>query len=165
MSDPAYPPLSPYLMVKRGPEALDWYVRAFGAEVVERYDMDDGRLGHATLSLNGGSLMLSDEFPELAEIVGTTSPETLGGTTSSVHLSVDDVDCWFDRAIQAGATAMVRSATPSATPGPSAARRASRRLRDPVAPADVPAPDTHRRDRLRHRGRGWAWPRLPGPQS
>jgi PhnB protein len=106
MSDPAYPPLSPYLMVKRGPEALDWYARAFGAEVVERYDMDDGRLGHATLSLNGGSLMLSDEFPEMAELIGTASPETLGGTTSSVNLSVDDVDRWFDRAIEAGATVL-----------------------------------------------------------
>ncbi|WP_313002710.1 VOC family protein [Brevundimonas sp.] len=106
MSDPAYPPLSPYLMVKRGAEALDWYVRAFGAEVVERHDMEDGRLGHATLGLNGGSLMLSDEFPELADIVGTASPETLGGTTCSVNLSVDDVDLWFDRAIQAGAAAL-----------------------------------------------------------
>lgn len=106
MSDPAFPPVSPYLMVKRGPEALDWYRRAFGAEMIERYDMEDGRLGHATLSLNGGSLMLSDEFPELADIVGTTSPETLGGTTSSVHLSVDVVDRWFDRAIKAGATAL-----------------------------------------------------------
>ena len=36
--------------------------------------------------------MLSDEFPEMAEITGTASPETLGGTTSSVNLSVDDVD-------------------------------------------------------------------------
>ena len=106
MSDPAFPRLSPYLMVKRGPEALDWYARAFGAEVVERYDMEDGRLGHATLSLNGGSLMLSDEFPEMADVIGTSSPETLGGTTCSLHLSVDDVDRWFDRASQAGATTL-----------------------------------------------------------
>lgn len=106
MSDPAYPPVAPYLMVDRGPEALDWYVRAFLAEVVERYDMDDGRLGHATLGVNGGSLMLSDEFPEVKDVVGTSSPATLGGTTTTVNLSVDDVDVWFDRAVAAGATSL-----------------------------------------------------------
>jgi len=106
MSDPAYPPLSPYLMVRRAPEALDWYQTAFLAKVVERYDMDDGRVGHATLSINGGSLMLSDEFPENQAIIGTLSPEALGGTTSSVNLSVDDVDAWYDRAVAAGATSL-----------------------------------------------------------
>ena len=106
MSDPAYPPLSPYLMVRRGPEALDWYQTAFAAKVVERYDMEDGRLGHATLSINGGSLMLSDEFPESLAIIGTLSPEALGGTTSSINLSVGDVDAWYDRAVAAGATSL-----------------------------------------------------------
>ena len=106
MSDPAYPPLSPYLMVRRGPEALDWYQTAFAAKIVERYDMEDGRLGHATLSINGGSLMLSDEFPENQAIIGTLSPEALGGTTSSINLSVGDVDAWYDRAVAAGATSL-----------------------------------------------------------
>lgn len=106
MSDPAYPAVSPYLMVKRGAEALDWYVRAFDAGIVERYEMDDGRLGHTTLAINGGSLMLSDEFSELQEIVGTVSPETLGGTTTTVNMSVDDVDAWFDRAIGQGASSL-----------------------------------------------------------
>ncbi len=106
MSDPAYPPLSPYLMVRRGPEALDWYQTAFAAKIVERYDMEDGRLGHATLSINGGSLMLSDELPENQAIIGTLSPEALGGTTSSINLSVGDVDAWYDRAVAAGATSL-----------------------------------------------------------
>ena len=106
MSEPAYPPLSPYLMVRRGPEALDWYQTAFAAKVVERYDMEDGRLGHAILSINGGSLMLSDEFPESQAIIGTLSPEALGGTTSSINLSVGDVDAWYERAVAAGATSL-----------------------------------------------------------
>ena len=96
MSDPAYPPLSPYLMVKRGPEALDWYARAFDAKVIERYDMEDGRLGHATLSLNGGSLMLSDEFPEMGGEVDV-APKSV-----TLHLQVDDADEWWNRAIVAG---------------------------------------------------------------
>jgi PhnB protein len=106
MSDAAYPPLSPYIMVRRGPEAIDWYVKVFSATVVQRYDMEDGRVGHASLTINGGSLMLSDEFPENQDVIGTVSPEALGGTTSSINLSVDDTDAWFDRAIAAGATSL-----------------------------------------------------------
>ena len=45
--------------------------------------------------------MLSDEFPE--EITGVRSPKSLGGTTCTVSLSVDDADAWFDRALAAGA--------------------------------------------------------------
>ena len=95
-----YAPVSVYLMVDRGNEALEFYKTAFGAEVTETYPWE-GKLGHATLRINGGEVMLSDEFPE--EITGTRSPKSLGGTTATVALTVDDADRWFDRAVQAGA--------------------------------------------------------------
>ena len=50
--------------------------------------------------------MLSDEYPEFAEVTGNKSPKTLGGTTTSVNLAVDDVDAWYDRAIKAGGTSL-----------------------------------------------------------
>lgn len=91
-------------MVRNGARALDWYVRAFGGRVVARYDMDDGRLGHAMIELgNGGSIYLADEFPEMIERVGTLAPDTLGGTTMTVALAVDDVDAWQARAEAEGA--------------------------------------------------------------
>jgi len=101
---PPDPPVMPYLMVRNGARALGWYVRAFGGREVNRYDMEDGRLGHAMIELgNGGAIYLSDEFPELIERVGTLAPDTLGGTTLTVALAVDDVDAWLARAEAEGA--------------------------------------------------------------
>ena len=100
MAETEYAPVGVYLMVHDGQAALDFYARAFGAEVVETYPWE-GKLGHATLNLNGGQVMLSDEFPE--EMTGTRSPKSLGGTTTTVSLSVDDADAWFERAVAAGA--------------------------------------------------------------
>jgi len=87
-------------MVNDGNAALDFYRRAFAADVTETYPYE-GKLGHATLTINGGDVMLSDEFPEA--ITGVRSPKSLGGTTCTVSLSVDDADAWFDRALAAGA--------------------------------------------------------------
>ena len=105
MSDAAhdvgkYAPLSIYLMVHDGNAALDFYRRAFAAEVTETYPWE-GKLGHATLKINGGEVMLSDEFDEA--VTGTRSPKSLGGTTTTVSLTVDDPDSWFARAVEAGA--------------------------------------------------------------
>ena len=69
-----YAPVSPYLMVDNGAEALNFYRRAFGAEVIETYPHEE-KLGHATLTINGGEVMLSDEFPE--DLTGVRSPKSL----------------------------------------------------------------------------------------
>ena len=98
--DQQYQPVGVYLMVDDGQGALDFYQKAFAAEVMETYPWE-GKLGHATLNLNGGQVMLSDEFPEA--MTGTRSPQSLGGTTTTVSLSVDDADAWFDRAVAEGA--------------------------------------------------------------
>ncbi|HVW85102.1 MAG TPA: VOC family protein [Bryobacteraceae bacterium] len=95
-----YAPVGVYLMVNDGNAALDFYKRAFAAEVTETYPWE-GKLGHATLRINGGEVMLSDEFPEA--MTGVRSPRSLGGTTCTVTLSVDDADTWFERARTAGA--------------------------------------------------------------
>jgi PhnB protein len=99
------PALSPYLMIRGAAKAIDWYGRAFGAVETEHYDYE-GRVGHSTLKLNGSYLMLSDEYPEYRDVVGTMSPDALGGTTMTVNLSVDDVDVWWDRAVAEGATVL-----------------------------------------------------------
>ena len=100
MAEQTYAPVGVYLMVDRGEAALEFYGRAFAAEVLETYPWE-GKLGHATLQINGGQVMLSDEFPEA--MTGTRSPKSLGGTTTTVSLTVDDADAWFERAVAAGA--------------------------------------------------------------
>jgi len=82
----------------RGAEAIDFYSKAFGAEEIGRHMADDGkRIMHAHLKLNGGSLMLNDDFPEFGH---NTSAEPSGVT---LHLQVPDADAAWQRALDAGA--------------------------------------------------------------
>jgi uncharacterized glyoxalase superfamily protein PhnB len=82
--------LTPYLAASDAGAAMDWYVAVLGAVEQVRYTGDDGRIGHAELSIGGARFMLSDEYPELG--VPVVSPTTLGGTPFSMHLEVPDVD-------------------------------------------------------------------------
>jgi uncharacterized glyoxalase superfamily protein PhnB len=92
----------PYLRVRDAGRALAFYKEAFGAEELFRLTEPSGRIGHAEIRIGGTTLMLSDEYPEM-NIVG---PQTLGGTTFSIHLHVDDADAWIERAVAAGATVL-----------------------------------------------------------
>ena len=91
--------VAPYLAVKHGAKALEFYRKAFGATETFKLMMPDGRLGHAELRLGDSLIMLSDEFPEF----GGKAPDTLGGSPVSIHLYVEDVDAFFSRALAAGA--------------------------------------------------------------
>lgn len=88
-----------YLRLKDAPKAIDFYVKAFGATEKFRLVEPGGRVGHAELDFGGTTLMIADEFPE-SDILG---PETLGGTSVSIHLHVDDADAFVERAVAAGA--------------------------------------------------------------
>ena len=94
-----YHTLTPYLIVKGGAEALDFYKRAFGAVEEERIQHADGKVGHAEITIGEGCVMLADEHPE----IGALSPATIGGTPVSLHLYVEDVDAVVARAVAAGA--------------------------------------------------------------
>lgn len=84
----------------RGGEAIDFYKNAFGAQEEMRNLADDGkRLMHAHLKVNGGSLMLNDDFPEYRK-GGEALPPPAGTT---LHLHVPDADAVWNRAIAAGA--------------------------------------------------------------
>ena len=95
----------PYLRLRDAARALEFYNSAFGAEELFRLTEPSGRIGHAEIKIGGTTLMLSDEYPEM-NIVG---PQTLGGTSFSIHLHVDNADAWIERAVAAGAT-LLRSA-------------------------------------------------------
>jgi len=91
--------VTPYLTVKNGISALEFYKKAFGATETFRLLMPDGRLGHAEIRLGDSMIMLSDEFPEH----GGKAPGTLGGSAVNIHLYVENVDAFFKRAVAAGA--------------------------------------------------------------
>ena len=95
-----YHSITPYLVVKGGARAIEFYRRAFGATELMRMAQPDGRIGHAELRIGDSVLMLADEHPE----IGARSPQTIGGSPVSILLYVPDVDATVARAVEAGAT-------------------------------------------------------------
>jgi PhnB protein len=91
--------LSPYLRVKGGVSALEFYKQVFGAQETARLVDPQGRIGHAQLTIGGQTVMVSDEHPEF----GIYGPEKYGGSGSLLHLAVTDVDELHARALAAGA--------------------------------------------------------------
>ena len=92
--------ITPYMIVKEADRAIRFYAEAFGAIEISRIQDEDGRIGYAELQIGDSRLMISDEYPE----INVLGPQTLGGTTISLHLYVDDADAWAARAIAAGAS-------------------------------------------------------------
>jgi PhnB protein len=87
-----------YLILDGAMKAAEFYRRAFGAEIAAAHPVDDkGRTMHIHLYINGGSLMLSDAYPEHGAAYQT--PQGF-----SLTLSVGDIDAWWKRATEAGAT-------------------------------------------------------------
>jgi len=98
--------LFPYLRIKNAGAAIEFYKQAFGVTEKFRLTEPSGRIGHCELVFGGMTLMLSEEYPEL----GFLGPQSIGGTSISLHLHVDDADAAIERALGAGAT-LVRPAS------------------------------------------------------
>lgn len=94
-----YHSVTPYLAIDGAADAIDYYVRAFGATEVMRMPMGD-KIGHAEIRIGDSHVMLSDEFPDM-DVLG---PKTRGGATATLMIYLTDVDAAFDRAIEAGGT-------------------------------------------------------------
>jgi PhnB protein len=96
----------PYLTVKGGADAIAFYAKAFGAIEAKRQTADDGkRLMHAVLTINGGTVMLADEFPERGGSPAPTPGKTTPAAVAIMFDSAGEVDETFDRALAAGAKA------------------------------------------------------------
>jgi PhnB protein len=93
-----YHSVTPYLICRGAAKAIEYYVRAFGAEELFRVPAPEGKIGHAELQIGDSRVMLADEYPP----VGAIGPATLGGTTVGLMLYVRDCDALFQRAVAAG---------------------------------------------------------------
>jgi uncharacterized glyoxalase superfamily protein PhnB len=90
--------VTPYLSIDGALKAVEFYKAAFGAEVAMIMPPDSqGRTMHAHLIINGGSVMLSDFFPEYGHTV-------VAPAAFNIALEVTDADAVFNRAVEAGAT-------------------------------------------------------------
>ena len=95
-----YRTITPYLVIKGAGEAIDFYVKAFGAVEVVRMPGPGGSVMHGEVRIGDSMLMLSDEFPDWGQL----GPVSRGGATGSVMLYVEDCDAAFLRAVDAGCT-------------------------------------------------------------
>ena len=82
-----------------GAAAIDFYGTVFGASVVSRMDLPDGRVGHAELQLEQGRLQLADALDEY----GRHRPRRGSGDPLDRDLR-PDVDATTATAAEHGAT-------------------------------------------------------------
>jgi uncharacterized glyoxalase superfamily protein PhnB len=95
--------IMPTLRYRNAPAAIDWLCTVFGFERHAVYEGENGTIGHAELTLNGGMIMLGsakdDEYGRRFK-----SPDELDGMESrSAYIVVADADLVHARAVAAGA--------------------------------------------------------------
>jgi PhnB protein len=74
-----YHTVTAYLTLRDAVAAVDFYRRAFGAELVMKLTMPDGKYAHAEIKIGDSHIMMAEENPEW----GNKSPQTLGGSPVS----------------------------------------------------------------------------------
>ena len=94
--------IAPMLSVRKGASAIEFYKAAFGANELFRIDAESGAVV-ARLSVEGAEFWVADESPEHSNF----SPESLGGGSVRMVMTVEDPDAAFERAVGAGATVVV----------------------------------------------------------
>ena len=90
--------VAPMLSVRNGAQAVEFYKAAFGAIEVSRIEAPNGAIA-ARLSVEGAEFWVCDESPKH----GHSSPETLGGGSVRMLLTVSNPDATFAKALAAGA--------------------------------------------------------------
>jgi len=91
--------IAPWLSVRKSAQAVIFYQSAFGADQVFRLDDESGGVV-ARLAVGGAEFWLSDESPAHQNF----SPESLGGGSVRMILTVEDPDAVFRQALAAGAS-------------------------------------------------------------
>lgn len=94
-----YHTATPHLIVTGAARAIEFYKQAFGATEVMRLPDADGKILHAEIQIGNSRIMLADECPEMDAL----SPQSVGGSPTSVMLYLADVDAVTARAVAAGA--------------------------------------------------------------
>lgn len=110
-AEEVFPGITPYLTIKGAADAIALYKKAFCAVENARMSAPDGkRLIHADITINGGRILMSDEFEEQpgCEAISAPSVERPSPVAVAIHYAVpDEVDLTFHRAIAAGCTSVM----------------------------------------------------------
>ncbi len=85
--------LTPQLTVDGADKAIDWYKRAFGAELMSRAPDPSGKkVWHASMKIGSSVFFINDAFPDMGG----------GAHMTSRGIYTDSVDSWWKRAVDAG---------------------------------------------------------------
>jgi len=95
--------VTPHLVIKECDKAIDFYKKGLGAQEIYRSKMPNGKIMHAMIKIGNSLVMMADEFPEM----GAVGPNTLGGTSTTLHIYTDDADKLFKQAVDAGAKSIM----------------------------------------------------------
>ncbi len=99
-----YGTVTPTITVHEAAKAIEFYKKAFDAQEIFRFPSPDGKtIMHAEIKIGNSIVMLNDEFPQM----NCRSPQSIGGTGSSIFLYVNDADATFNKAVSAGAKPLV----------------------------------------------------------
>jgi PhnB protein len=90
--------VTPSLIVRDAPKAIDFYKRALGAQELVRMAGPDGKIMHAEIKIGNSIIFLGEENPQM----NAKSPQTLGGCTCTLNVYVPNVDDVFKQAVSAG---------------------------------------------------------------
>ena len=101
-------PITPYLTINGADKALEFYQKAFGATDIFRHPGEDGRLFHARMTINGGIVMMSDDYSKDHGGPPAPTPDNTAPVAVSIALdSPEKVDAMFAQAVSAGANGVV----------------------------------------------------------
>lgn len=89
-----YTRVTPYLTVTGAQKLLDFMVRVFDAEVVDRTEQPGGKLAHAAVRIGDSRIELAD------------ASEQFGPMPGAIHIYVPDVDQTHRRALEIGGQAL-----------------------------------------------------------
>jgi PhnB protein len=92
--------ITPYLYERNAAAAIDFYKNVFGAVEILRMPGPGGKIMHAEINIGDSRVMLADENPQMNAL----GPLSVGGSSSSFYVYVQDVDSVMQKAEAAGAT-------------------------------------------------------------
>ena len=96
-----YTSLTPFIVFDDTAAAIEFYKKAFGAEVIMSMPAPDGTIMYAELQVGSARLMVGAPCPETGG-EKTKSAQALGGSPISFYVYVEDVHAAFTKAKTAG---------------------------------------------------------------
>ncbi len=86
-----YAALTPSMNLKGAAQAIEFFKKVFGAEVVEKYEAPNGQLVHIDMKIGAGHVMFAEAVRDPVQ-------------TLQAMIYVNDCDAVFKSAVDAGAT-------------------------------------------------------------